>query len=1005
MKNTLQACSLFILLVFSFPAWGQSHAPCGADQLRQQLIAENPSWLSAQAEADRFYLEYLEQNTPAAGRPSSPLVVPIVIHVVHTPGTPVGTAENLSDADVQAGLDLLNQAFAGISCNNNPDGTPVGIQFALAKRDAKGNPTTGITRHASTAATVYVGGWPDVMLTTITDGKFPTTDYVNVWLVKEFCYFIQNGQCHGPQGVATLAGSHGNPFDGAIIEAGAWYNPSNPCDAAKISAHELGHYFNLLHTFEDGCPNDNCHLQGDQVCDTPPDVDESVGNSCVFANSCATDADDDIYFNPFLSDQPDPEENYMDYSNAACQYRFTPGQVQRMLSALYGPRKSLLQSQGAQDACLPLMTLNFAAPTDARVNIPLLIPAAVSNADSLAWFVDGVWAGSADTLATSFASPGDHSVTLIAYNSAGCNRILKKDFKVYHSNCPNNITLPSVPDICPYGSVDLYAYPSGGIWSAEDFLFTSTVSALWFTEPAPHIVTYTVTEGLCRQSASMELKISDIDLDVFAFGSIDCASPQPVPLSIYTDADFVQWVDPLGNSGFYSGFGDMPTVSVAGNYHFIATDGSQSCAADFYINSVNAPDISIENCTVCPANGIQLCAEGVAPGSTVRWTNYSSIQQGTQVTVNQPGHWTVRAISPAGCESSAIHYIPSVANLNPACSAGSSSSLPCFATGHLLGAASPGGSLEINWVTQDGHIVSGGNTMTPEFDRPGTYQLIVTNTASGCSSTDYTHVSRYVPVQHIYQSICAGDSYQGYTEAGDYADTVHFARSCDSVFVLHLSVLSATQSTIFKEVCAGESFEGYSAAGTYMDVFVAANGCDSIRTLILSVAPLPELAGAQVTPDNGAGTGAIVPELQSGVFQYEWSNGATTTQLAGLTAGLYQLTLTDPAGCTAVFEFEVPLSVGTHSPGGRLELRLSPNPVAPNEPVRLDISGSAVSAEYRVILCDPAGRIIGQVVPLLHSNGAVKAEFTLPAAGWYLVQVEDGAGWKTACRVVCIAPR
>mgnify|MGYP002147898475 CR=1 FL=1 len=165
------------------------------------------------------------RSAHGAQKPLSVATVPIVIHVVYSPGTPIGTAENLSDADVQAGLALLNQAFAGVSCNSNPDGEPVGIQFALAKRDAKGNPTSGITRHASSATTVYTGGWSNVMLTTVLDGNFPTTDYVNVWLVKEFCYFIQNGQCFGPQGVSTLAGSHGGVFDGAIIEAGASHAP------------------------------------------------------------------------------------------------------------------------------------------------------------------------------------------------------------------------------------------------------------------------------------------------------------------------------------------------------------------------------------------------------------------------------------------------------------------------------------------------------------------------------------------------------------------------------------------------------------------------------------------------------------------------------------------------------------------------------------------------------------------------------------------------------------
>jgi len=1006
MRHTLHICFLFLLPAFTCTLYGQNDAPvCGTDLLRQQLALEDPEYPAAQTEADRFYLEYLEQNAQAAQHHFSVVTVPIVIHVVYAPGTPLGTAENLSDADVQAGLDLLNQAFSGISCNSNPDGEPVGIQFVLAQRDANGNPTSGITRHASTATTINVGGWPNVMQLTAFDGKFPTTDYVNVWLVKEFCYFIQNSQCHGPQGVSTLAGSHGRIFDGSIIEAGAWFNPASPCNSAKISAHELGHYFNLLHTFEGGCPNDNCHLQGDQVCDTQPDVDESVGNSCVFANSCATDADDDIYFNPFLDDQPDPEDNYMDYSSATCQYRFTPGQVQRMLSALYGPRKSLLASQGMQPACLPVMSLNFAAPSNAMINVPQTITATVTNADSIAWVVDGQWVSDSDTLATTFTSPGDHSVTLTVVNNSGCSRTLTKTFKVYHTNCPNNIVLPAVQDICPNGTVELYAYPPGGIWSAENFLFTGTVSTSWFNLPGPHTVTYSVTEGLCRQSASMQLNISNIQLDVFAFEPIDCANPHPVQLSISTSADFVNWVDPLGNSGFYNPFNGMPTTSVAGTYHFFAMDGPNTCQADYHINSTNPPGFSIENCTVCPAGSVQLCAEGLAPGSTVKWSNYSTaINGGPQVSVNQAGYWVATAISPAGCESTATYYIPSMTNLNPSCSAGASSDLPCFSTGQLLGVASQGGSLDINWVTQDGHIVSGANTMTPEFDRPGTYQLIVTNTASGCTGTDYVHVSRYVPVAEAYQTICAGESFLGYNQTGAYTDTVHFARSCDSLLVLHLTVLAEIAETVFTTVCAGQSFEGYTETGIYTDVFTASNGCDSVRTLHLFVAPEPVLANTQITADNGQGNGSISVDIQGDTFQYLWSNGATGPFIDNLPAGVYQLTLTDSTACASVFEFVVPLTVGTRPEAGGLRVVLSPNPVTTGKPVRIEILGREAVGDFQVTVFDLAGRPFGQYKALSSGNRAT-AEFSLPEAGWYLVRVEGKEGWLAEFRNVCVGGR
>lgn len=971
---------------------------CGTDLLRQQLLLEDPGFAQKQAESEVSYLEYLENHAHSAQKIQATATVPIVIHIVHAAGTPVGTAENLSDADVLAGLDLLNKAFAGVACGSDEAGNTVGIQFCLAKQDFNGNPTTGITRNASPATTVYVGGYPQTMLVTALNGQFPSTDYVNVWLVKEFCYFIVNGQCDGPAGVATLAGSHGSIFDGLIIEANVWYNPTNPCEGAKTSAHEMGHYFNLFHTFEGGCPNDNCHLQGDRVCDTAPDNDTNTGNpNCTPANSCTTDADDDIYFNPFLSDQPDGEDNYMDYSDKRCEYHFTPGQIERMNATLYGVRSSLLNSRGCQDPCIPLASASIDAPFQLMVNTPSVFTATLTNADSVAWLVDGVFATDNDTLVQVFADFGEHTVSLTVFNASGCSRTLSKTVKVYHPNCQINISIPQIPNLCTNALYELYAYPPGGQWTADGYIFSNTISASFFAPGSTNTLTYTVTDGWCRQSATVELTVTDIVLDAFLFTPIDCNNPQAVPMSLYTDADYVSWTDPLGNFGFYNGFGGMPMVSVGGTYQFTAFKGNQTCYSEADLATQNEASVSIENCTTCPAASIKLCAQGAPPNSQFKWTNHSSNVNGQQISVNQPGIWYLKVISSAGCESQAIYTISSVQNLNPVCNAGSVSDLPCFQTAHLLGAVSQGGgALEVQWLTQDGHILNGGTSLTPEIDRPGSYQLLVTNTVSGCTATDYTTVERYVAVAHTYQTICAGESYLGHTLGGDYADTVTFARSCDSVYVLHLTVLQPVVNEIEQTICAGEIFEGYSDSGTYTDVFTGQNGCDSTRVLQLTVAEVVELS-TQIQADAGTGTGAIQLILLSGSgpFSYLWSTGATTDQLDNLPAGLYQLTLTDAVGCSSEFEFNVPLSVASMEPDGQAAVRLFPNPVAVGQPVGLDHPFSPAS-RINLLVYDLAGRLVIEK----QADNAASFAFSLPVPGVFMVKIRFENGETGVFQIV-----
>jgi hypothetical protein len=66
----------------------------------------------------------------------------------------------------------------------------------------------------------------------------------------------------------------------------------------------------------------------------------------------------------------------------------------------------------------------------------------------------------------------------------------------------------------------------------------------------------------------------------------------------------------------------------------------------------------------------------------------------------------------------------------------------------------------------------------------------------------------------------------------------------------------ALQTEIIETICEGESLEGYSQSGTYQDEFVTANGCDSIRTLILTV-EVCEVDCGEVTSSSVYGSGGV----------------------------------------------------------------------------------------------------------------------------------------------------
>ena len=88
---------------------------------------------------------------------------------------------------------------------------------------------------------------------------------------------------------------------------------SYPYTEGYTGVHEVGHYFGLYHTFENGCSN-----PGDSVDDTPYQSDANTG--CPSA--------------PYSCGSNDDVGNYMDYMDDVCMTHFTTGQQDRIQWAL-----------------------------------------------------------------------------------------------------------------------------------------------------------------------------------------------------------------------------------------------------------------------------------------------------------------------------------------------------------------------------------------------------------------------------------------------------------------------------------------------------------------------------------------------------------------------------------------------------------------------------------------------------------------------------------------------
>jgi hypothetical protein len=287
-----------------------SQRNCSSQDVLEEQLKQDPSLRQRMESIEEFTRRVVENPQAYRLLANGIVEIPVVFNVLYKT-----TAQNVSLAQLQSQIDVLNEDFAATNADYNLTSTynsvksgNINIRFVLDQ--VKRRSTTKTSWSTNDAMKKAAQGIAPTS---------PSTK-LNIWV------------CNLGGGILGYAQFPGGNLatDGVVIDdnaTGRTGTAAAPFNKGRTATHEVGHWLNLRHIWGDA----NCG--NDLVGDTPTHNTANYG--CPASGHKSTCSGTPI----------EMTMNYMDYTDDACMYMFSAGQETRMLAvfASGGPRNSFAQ--------------------------------------------------------------------------------------------------------------------------------------------------------------------------------------------------------------------------------------------------------------------------------------------------------------------------------------------------------------------------------------------------------------------------------------------------------------------------------------------------------------------------------------------------------------------------------------------------------------------------------------------------------------------------------------